>query len=111
MCVPTAQPTEEGIPIYRPEKLYCVQDEDSESVFKTFKFEVAQVRTHYERQGDVSDVGKSTQTVKKRLAEQHVHQPPGFGSPGRRLKVQKTADATTAGVSREVYGSGILSCA
>ena len=101
MCIPTAERTEEGIPIYRPEKQHCIHEGDSESVPKTFKFEVAQVRTHYERQEDVSDVGMSTPTLKKRLAEHHVHRSSGFRSPGRRLKVRIAADATTVGVSRE----------
>ena len=98
MCVPTPTPSSDGIEFYRAEKVHCIDDEDTQSVIKAFKFETEQVKAHYGH--EVEDAAADTPEFKKRAAQNHMHRSPGWDSPPRRLKLQKTMDAETAGVDR-----------
>ena len=49
-CSPTGKTNDDGTPTFRPLKIYAIDDEDTPSMTKTFKFEVGEVKTHYAKE-------------------------------------------------------------
>ena len=80
------------LPIFKPLKIYVFQDEDPDTVIKTFKFEVEQVREHFSKSAVAPEAINATPL-------KAVHNSPGWSSPTRRLKVRKTDDASAAGLT------------
>ena len=80
-------------------KLYVIQEEDMDTVLKTFKFEVKQVKSHFEKAAEDESTSLNTPEKKRKAAENQTHSSPGWSSPPRRLKINKTDDAASVGVA------------
>ena len=69
--------------------------EHMDTWLKTFKFEVAQTKSHYMTPVDTSFV-ESTPDIKRKSESPWCSL--GWDSPQRRLKISKTDEATSAGI-------------
>ena len=78
--------------IYKPMNIYVFEDEDPDTVIKTFKFEVEQVREHFSKAAVTPQASDAT-------PQKAQHNSPGWSSPPRRLKIRKTNDACAAGLA------------
>jgi hypothetical protein len=100
LCTTTGQSNAAGLVIYKPVKLYVIQDEDMNTVLKTFKFEVKQVKSHFEKAVETEPTSLNTPEKKRKAAENHMHSSPGWSSPPRRLKINTTDEAAAIGISK-----------
>ena len=80
--------------IYKPLNIYVFDDEDHDTVLKTFKFEVDQVREHFSKDAVAQ---QDTHTTPRKAQ----HNSPGWSSPSRRLNIRKTMDASAAGLDTD----------
>ena len=97
LCTPTHKSNSAGLAVYKPTKIYVIAHENMDTLLKTFKFEVAQTKTHNMTPVEISSVEK-TPDIKSKSESRWSS--PGWESPQRRLKVSKTDEATSAGIQR-----------
>ena len=102
LCTTKGQTNDTGLAIYKPLKIYVLRDEDMETVLKTFKFEAAEVRSHFQKQVDVVSAIPSTPEIKRKAAMHEIFASPGWSSPPRSLKATKNDDAASVGVRPHV---------
>jgi hypothetical protein len=98
LCSPAG--SDGDVPNFRPDRLYCIGDEDTNSVIKAFKFEVAQVKAHFHNEQEALEL-TGTPDMKRKAEENQPLKSRRWASPQRRLKLAKTEDARDAGVAAD----------
>ena len=101
LCTPSGQTNSDGLDVYKPLKVYAIQDEDKATIFKAFKFEVKEVQTHFDKNVEEVSPGEETPKIKLKASENQTFSSPGWSSPPRRLKISKTDEAASAGIQRD----------
>jgi len=101
LCTPSGQTNSDGLDVYKPLKVYAIQDEDKATIFKAFKFEVKQVKSHFDKNVEEVSHGEETPEIKRKASENQTFSSPGWESPPRRLKISKTDEAASAGIQRD----------
>ena len=100
-CTPTGQQNADGIDVYNPLKIYTIQDEHKDTLLKAFKYEVEQVKIHFGKKAEEVSQNEMTPESKRKATDNMVFATPGWNSPTRRLKIQKTDDAAGVGILQE----------
>ena len=101
LCTPTGQKNFDGFDVYNPLKIYVIQDEDNETLLKTFKYEVGQVKAHFSNKVEGLSHDEKTPDNKCKATDNHLFSSPGWPSAARRLKICKTNEAAAAGIVQE----------
>ena len=97
VCTTRADKNSDDLVIFKPIRLYAFSQEHAESVVRAFKFEVEEARIHYAKPAaDPND--DTASTLKRKVQDNHAKESTGWASPKRRLKPNKTADCTMAGI-------------
>ena len=87
--------------VYNPLKIHTIEDEDKDTLLKAFKFEVEQVKIHFGKKVEDVSHNEMTPDNKRKATDNMVFSTPGWNSPTRRLKIQKTDDAAGVGILQE----------
>ena len=98
ICSFTGKAENNSVAIYKPLKIYTFQEEDQETVAKAFKYEVEQVRRHFQKVPEAMPGTEETPDIKRKIEANQTRSSPGWSSPQRRLKLRKTTDASDVGV-------------
>ena len=99
LCSATEDKADDVCRVFIPLKVYPIEDEDADTVFKGFKYEYVAANTHCGKEVDGIFATDKTPDAKRKAEEQHTFASPGWASPCRRLKVRRTEEAATAGVA------------
>ena len=98
ICSLTARIEKSSVATFKPLKIYTFQEEDQDTVAKAFKYEVEQVRRHFQKVPEAIPDTEETPDIKRKIEANQTRSSPGWSSPQRRLKLRKTTDASDVGV-------------
>ena len=98
LCSATEDEVESCDRAFIPWKVYPIEDEDADAVLKGFKYECLAAKEHFGKEVDGTFATDKTPDAKRKAEEQHAFASPGWASPPRRLRPQRTEEAATAGV-------------
>ena len=98
ICSLTARTEKSSAATFKPLKIYTFQEEDQDTVAKAFKYEVEQVRRHFQKVPEAIPDTEETPDIKRKIEANQTRSSPGWSSPQRRLKLRKTTDASDVGV-------------
>ena len=83
LCDPTEEKGPNDIIVYQASKIYTVLDADLASFQKAFKFEIGQVKAHYERPGEATERVAHTPDFKRKAENNQEFSSPSWASPPR----------------------------
>ena len=78
ICSLTGRTEKSSIAIYKALKIYTFQQEDQDTVAKAFKYEVEQVRRHFQKVPEAIPDTEETPDIKRKIEANQTRSSPGW---------------------------------